>query len=93
VKKFLFTLFVTLLTSLSVMAGTIAEEHEKAKKGDYEADYEKQMKKTEGWRTRQEHEKYHREQEQKSNKTDKEEDYGKTYQEKQLGTEKKIRTW
>lgn len=93
IKKILLVLLATLLTSAPALAGTIAEEHENAKKGGYEDDYEKQMKKLEGSRTKEEHEKYHREQEEKNKTTDKEEDYGKTYQEKQLGTDKKIRTW
>lgn len=92
-KKILLALMVTLLTSAPALAGSIAEEHQKAKDGGYEKEYEEQMKKLEGWRTKEEHEKYHREQEEKNKKTDKEEDYGKTYQEKQLGTDKKIRTW
>ena len=92
-KKTLITLMVTANTSAPALAGSIAEEHEKAKAGGYEKQYEKSMEKYQGTRTKAEHEKYHREQEQKSNKSDKEEDYGKTYQEKQLGTEGKIRTW
>lgn len=92
-KKILLALMVTLFTCAPVQSGSIEEEHQKAKKGGYEKEYEKSMKEVEGWRTKQEHDKYHREQEEKNKKTDKEEDYGKKYQEKQLGTDGKIRTW
>ena len=86
-------LFGLMLCFGSASAGTIAEEHQRAKDGGYEKEYEKSMKEVEGTRTKEEHEKYHQQQEQKNNQTDKEEDYGKTYQEKQLGTENRIRTW
>jgi len=93
IKKIQITLLLIVFTCAPALAGSIAEEHEKAKAGGYEDEYENAMKKYEGTRTKEEHEKYHKEQEQKNNKNDKEEDYGKTYQEKQLGTEGKIRTW
>jgi hypothetical protein len=92
-KKIALALMVTLICCSPAFAGSIEEEHQKAKEGGYEKEYEKQMRENEGERTKQEHDKYHQEQEKKNDKTDKEEDYGKTYQEKQLGTDKKIRTW
>ena len=93
VKNIVVALLVTAITSAPAVAGSIDEEHEKAKAGGYEKEYEESMDKYQGSRTKEEHEKYHREQEQKNNNSDKEEDYGKTYQEKQLGTEGKVRTW
>ena len=51
-KKILLALMVTLLTSAPALAGSIAEEHQKAKDGGYEKEYEQQMKKLEGWRTK-----------------------------------------
>lgn len=93
VKEIVIALVATALASGPVVAGSIKEEHERAKAGGYEKEYEKSMKKYEGTRTRTEHERYHREESQKSNKSDREEDYGRAYQEKQLGTQGKIRTW
>jgi hypothetical protein len=43
VKKILLVLFVTMFCCVPAIAGTIAEEHEKAKKGGYEKEYEQQM--------------------------------------------------
>lgn len=94
-KTYQFLILVTvMLFGASAYGDDLAKEHEKAVEGGYEDKLKDSINEFGGTRLKEEEQKYQEKQESdKQTPQDKPEDYGKSYQEQQLGTEGKVRTW